>query len=175
MATVQREFLATGGSRELRDLVQAIFVAELLQPSTTLWIWSGWISDIELLDNTARAFICLQPDWPAAPIRLSTILGAIATRGGRIRVILRTVEHNDGFLDTLERVRLRVGADSIDWQSAPEQHAKGILGDGYCLDGSMNITYNGLTVNDESVRYYTERGAVARRRLELEEQWGRRL
>jgi hypothetical protein len=70
---------------------------------------------------------------------------------------------------------MRVGSESIDWQSAPEQHANGMLGDGYCLDGSMNITHNGLTVNDESVRYHTDRAVIARRRLELEEQWGRRL
>jgi hypothetical protein len=174
MTIVQREFLSTSGSRDLRELLRAIFVAELLRPSDTLWIWSGWISDIELLDNTAHSFTALQPDWPAAPIRLSSVLGGIATRGGKIRVILREVEHNDAFLELLTHVRLRVGAASIDWRSAPGQHAKGILGDGFCLDGSMNITHSGLTVNDESVRYHTDRAAIARRRLELEEQWSRR-
>src|SRR5262249_3204774 len=133
----QREFLATSGSLALRDLVQSILALELLRPSSILWIWSGWISDVELLDNRARAFASLQPDWPTPLIRLSSVLDALTMRGGRVRLILRAVEHNDGFLEKLALIRERAGHDIIDWRSAPDHHAKGILGDSYCLDGSM--------------------------------------
>ncbi|GAA6620053.1 hypothetical protein NUACC26_058690 [Scytonema sp. NUACC26] len=42
-----------------------------------------------------------------------------------------------------------------------ELHAKGILGDGYYLAGSMNFTYNGTTVNEEALTFETSTEVIA--------------
>jgi len=57
-------------SRAVRDLLQGLFAAELIHPSAKLWLFFAWITDIELLDNSARQFSALAPDWPATQIRL---------------------------------------------------------------------------------------------------------
>ena len=41
-------------------------MAELLRPSTHLWIVSPWVSDVPLIDNRARQFGTLAPDWRSA-------------------------------------------------------------------------------------------------------------
>lgn len=166
-----RDLSGPGQAAAIRDLLQAIFVAELVRPSRPLWITSGWISDVEVVDNTARAFACLQPDWPSAPIRLSSLIEALVTRGGRVRILVRDVDHNDRFLDRLAEIRRRHGL-SADWRRDPTYHAKGILGDGFLLEGSMNLTRNGLTVNDERLTYRTDAAGIAQRRIELEDKWG---
>ena len=166
-----RDLSGPGQAAAIRDLLQAIFIAELVLPSKPLWITSGWISDVEFVDNTAGAFGCLQPDWPAAPIRLSSAIEAIVARGGQVRLIVRQVDHNDSFLARLADVRRRYGS-AAEWRTDPSFHAKGLLGDGFLLEGSMNFTRSGLTVNDERVSYRTDREGIAQRRLELEEKWG---
>jgi phosphatidylserine/phosphatidylglycerophosphate/cardiolipin synthase-like enzyme len=172
VAHVARDLSGPGQAAAIRDLLQAIFISELVLPSKPLWITSGWISDIEFLDNTARAFGCLQPDWPAAPIRLSSVIEAIVLRGGEVRLIVRQVDHNDSFLDRLAGVRRRYG-HAAEWRTDPSFHAKGLLGDDFLLEGSMNFTRSGLLVNDERVTYRTDRAGIAQRRVELEERWER--
>lgn len=170
VAQTTRDLSGPGQAAAIRDLLQAIFIAELVQPSKPFWVTSGWISDVELVDNTARAFACLQPDWPAAPIRLSSLIEAIVTRGGEVRLIVRQVYHNDTFLDRLANLRRRHGT-AVEWRTDPSFHAKGLIGHGFLLEGSMNFTRSGLTVNDERVTYRTDPQAIAQRRLELKEKW----
>ena len=38
---------------EVRELLQSIFVSELLRPSKEIWLVSPWLSDIEVVDDTA--------------------------------------------------------------------------------------------------------------------------
>ncbi|MEH2197457.1 phospholipase D-like domain-containing protein [Nostoc sp.] len=53
-----------------------------------------------------------------------------------------------------------------------ELHAKSILGDGYYLAGSMNFTYNGITINEEVVTYETSPEAIAEQQLIFTNRWG---
>jgi len=167
-----RDLTGPGQTRAIRDMLQSLFTVELLRPSRRLWIGFGWISDIEILDNEARQFSALNPDWPAAPIRLSTVVEALAAKGCDIVVLIRDHVHNRGFI---ERVRPLQAAGRIRLIIAPDFHEKGLLGDGYVLSGSMNLTWSGITVNDEHVLLRTDPGAVAERRLQLEERWGSQL
>lgn len=170
VARATRDLIGPGQAAAIRDVLQAIFIAELMLPSKPLWITSGWISDIELVDNTAHAFACLQPDWPPAPIRLSSLIEAIVLRGGEVRLIVRQIDHNDAFLGRIADVRRRHGP-AVGWRTDPSFHAKGLLGDGFLLEGSMNFTRSGLTVSGERVTYRTDLEGIAQRRLELEEMW----
>ena len=68
MVFPSRDLHGPGQARAVRDLFQSLFSAELIHPSQTLWFFFAWISDVEILDNSARQFSALEPDWPAAQI-----------------------------------------------------------------------------------------------------------
>jgi hypothetical protein len=157
-------------SPEAADLLQAIFAAELLSPSRSLWLVSPWISDIPILDNRANAFLSLEPAWAETRVRLSAVLLKLASLGTRVVVATRPIPHNTAFITVLRDGDVAAGPRPVVHQ-AGELHEKGILGDSYHLGGSMNITHNGISVNDESLQYQTDPWEVARTRILLGERW----
>ena len=59
------------GSVVLKELMQNIFVAELLNPSQKLvWIVSPWVSDVRLIDNRGGNFDIVNPDWRGQIVNL---------------------------------------------------------------------------------------------------------
>ena len=171
MHTPSRDIHGPTQSRALAELLQSLFVAELIFPSPRLWLFFAWISDVEIIDNSVRAFSALEPDWPAAPIRLSQVLQALLARGSEIRLVLRKQAHNDYFLARLQILKEHFGAQ-IKWRVEPGFHAKGILGQDFFLSGSMNLTNNGVSVNGEHLALRTEPRLVSEQAIELEERWG---
>jgi phosphatidylserine/phosphatidylglycerophosphate/cardiolipin synthase-like enzyme len=151
------------------DFLQSIFVAELLVPSRRFWISSPWISDVELIDNSGRQFSSLSPTWPADRIRLATILRTLLERGGRAAIFTNESRHNDEFVDRLTEMRTEF--DGLSVARVATLHEKGIVADRFALDGSMNLTYNGVYVNEEYLIFRTDPAAVAERRLTLENRW----
>ncbi len=51
-------------------------------------------------------------------------------------------------------------------------HEKGVVGDWFSLSGSMNLTFNGVFVNEEHLVYSCNPARVAERRVNLELRWG---
>jgi len=174
MSQLSRDIHGPAQSRAIRDVLQNLFAAELLKPSKPLWLCFAWVTDLQLLDNSARQFSLLQPDWPAAPIRLSKVLHALLSRGGQINVVIREHEHNAAFIAMLERLRTEHGA-AIRWVVGDNFHAKGLLGDNYFLNGSMNLTVNGVSVNEEHIVLRLDPALLAQQRLEFAERWEGKL
>jgi hypothetical protein len=170
MVTPSRDLHGPAQSRAVRDLFQSLFVAELINPSPKLWLFFAWISDVEILDNSARQFAVLEPDWPAAPIRLSQVLAALLSRGVEIRLIIREHGHNDFFLARLDVLKVRYG-NLLKWTIEKSFYAKGLLGADYFLSGSMNLTLSGISVNGEHLVLRTDPAAVAEEAIELESRW----
>ncbi len=156
-------------SRQVPNLLQAIFVAELLTPSKCIWLVSPWISDIQVIDNTSNSFMCLEPSWSRSRILLSQILTTLTQRGTIVHVATRPDKHNRSFIEAL-----LIKTDGVNCQvhSTEELHSKGILGDGYYLAGSMNFTYNGITVNEEALTYDTSPQVIAEQQLIFGSRWG---
>jgi len=170
MATPSRDLHGPAQSRAVRDLFQSLFIAELIHPSPKLWLFFAWISDVEILDNSARQFAALEPDWPAAPIRLSQVLRALLSRGVELRLIIREDGHNEYFVSRLRVLKTRFG-DLVKWTIEKSFHAKGLLGADYFLSGSMNLTLNGISINGEHLVLRTDPAAVAEQAVELESRW----
>lgn len=165
-----RDLHGPAQSRAVRDLFQSLFVAELIHPSPKLWLFFAWISDVEIIDNWARDFAALEPDWPAAPIRLSQVLRALLARRVELRLVIRADGHNDYFNARLQTLKARYG-DQIKWTVEKSFHAKGLLGADYFLSGSMNLTLNGISINGEHLVLRTDPAAVAEQSIELESRW----
>lgn len=165
-----RDLHGPSQSRAVGDLFQSLFIAELIHPSPKLWLFFAWISDVEIVDNSAREFAALEPDWPAAPVRLSQLIRALLTRGIQIRLVIREDGHNDYFIARLHELKARFH-DQIKWTVEKGFHAKGLLGADYFLSGSMNLTLNGISINGEHLVLRTDPSAVAEQSIELESRW----
>ncbi|NLL57836.1 MAG: hypothetical protein GX244_04925 [Firmicutes bacterium] len=155
---------------QVQDLLQIIFTAEILAPSRCLWLISPWISDIRVIDNRANRFIHLDPEWRGREVCLSEVIGKLLNLGTTVRVVTRPLEHNNSFVEKMQFFQssgLPISVKVLD-----ELHEKGLLGDYYYLSGSMNFTFMGITVNDESIHYHTARDIVAENRLVFASRWG---
>jgi hypothetical protein len=152
-------------TRQIPDLLQAIFVAELAEPSNCLWIVSPWISDIPLIDNRANAFLTLEPSWPRGKIRLSQVLSVLVDRGATVRVITRpSIPSNQSFLQRVQGL--------VHITETSDLHEKGVLGSQFYLSGSMNFTYLGITLNEEVLHYETNDEVIAEHTIIFTQRWG---
>ena len=170
MPAPSRDLHGPAQSSAVRDLLQSLLVAELINPSQRLWLFFAWISDVDILENSARQFAALEPDWPAGPIRLSRVLRALLSRGVEVRLIIREHGHNEYFIAQLKALKKRFGG-LVKWTIEKSFHAKGLLSTDYFLSGSMNLTLSGISVNGEHLVLRTDPSAVAEQAIELETRW----
>lgn len=152
-----------GQTRILNDVMQNLLVTELLVPSAQLWVLSPWISDIDVIDNTAGQFKTVLSGLPARKIRLTEVLIELARRGSDVRVLTRDVESNTVARQRLENVAGLGAKPAV--RIHPTLHDKGILGDRFHLQGSMNFTYFGQAVNAEGVTLTSDPHAIAEARI----------
>lgn len=151
------------------ELLQIMFLAELLSPSSDVWLVSPWISDFILLDNRSGRFSAINPQWQRREIRLVDYAQQLMTNGTQVIVVTRPDTHNQTFLNRLEDRSRESGLnDRLELVSRDGLHTKGILTDSSLLLGSMNLTYNGLELNEESVYYETSAEAIAKARIEFQ-------
>jgi hypothetical protein len=158
---------------EVRELLQAVFVGELLAPSRCIWLVSPWISDIPIIDNRAGAFDAMDSTWGPRQLRLLDVLQRSLAVGTSVVVATRPLPHNRPFLDQLAgRVEGSGASDALVVHEAEDLHEKGLLGDDYYLSGSMNFTYGGVELLEETVKFDTADDVVAQARLVYHERWG---
>lgn len=159
---------------EAAELLAGLFCAELAWPSKCLWLVSPWMSDVELLDNTAGSFDALTR-FGKRRIHLSEILTMLASRDAHIVIGTTTDEHNTRFLDRLTTLfrdirvedRLTISIDTTD-----KLHTKALTGDDFALAGSMNITFNGIQVREELIDLHTDQAFVAQARMDAFDRFG---
>lgn len=153
------------------DLLQTIFLAELLYPGNELWIMSPWISDIPIIDNRGNQFMHLEPSWSGRFVKLSEVLYQLMARGTKVYIVTRREDHNNTFIKTMEQLMVRETLP-LCIKIVNEFHEKGILGRAFYLSGSMNFTYYGITINEEVLHYFTKPALVAEKKLAVRERWG---
>lgn len=167
---VGRNIHTRASSRQVPDLLQSIFAAELIFPSRCIWLVSPWITDIPVIDNRANQFLSIEPAWARRNVRLSEVIHKLLSLGTTVHIATRPDDHNKNFLNFIE-LAAREGLPTCT-HIAAELHEKGILGDHYYLSGSMNLTYNGISLNEEFVHYQTNINIVAENRVALAHRWG---
>lgn len=164
---------ATTARLEIKELLSGVLAAELVAPSRCLWLVSPWVRDVELLDNRSAAFRGLGPGWGRKYVRLFEVVGELARRGAQVIVATRPADGVEGSLTSLRRaVGDGPAASRLHLLTRPNLHAKGLLGDDYCVSGSMNFTHNGVEHLDEMVTYTTEPAVVGALRIEFSREYG---
>jgi hypothetical protein len=164
-------------SGDAAALLSAVFAAELLAPGRCLWVVSPWISDVDLIDNTANAFDALEGFGPRH-VRLSEVLVTLAEADCAIVVGTTEADSNDAFLSRMRRLfadRSLGNLLTIDVDSSNELHEKAITTDDAVIVGSMNITRNGIFVREEYLELRTDEEFVARARMDAFDRFGGRL
>lgn len=164
----------SASATEAADLLAGIFSAEFVAPSKCLWLVSPWISDVELIDNSAGGYDALGR-FGKRRIRLVEILVALACRGTHVVVGTTTDAHNARF-----RQRLQTTAEdqrvydkfTISIDPSENLHTKALTGDDYTLAGSMNITFNGIQVREELIDLRTDESFVAQARMDAYDRFG---
>ncbi|MDC0189759.1 phospholipase D-like domain-containing protein DpdK [Rhodospirillales bacterium] len=172
----------TTSQGEIRDLLQMIFANELLTPSEELWLVSPWISDIPILDNRMGGFDAINPEWKGREIRLTEVLLQLMSVGSKAFIVTISptdVDTNRYFVNRLSSLSEETGLTNkkiIIEVPKPEDftglHYKGILTARGFLEGSMNISHNGLKLNDEQVTYDINRERITDARVHFEETHG---
>lgn len=161
-------------SSEVLEMLAALFSAELAAPGRCLWLVSPWVSDVEVLDNSAGTYSALSR-FGHRPIRLTEVLVTLASAGTYVVVATTPDSHNDLFLHRLELLKLDLRvADRIDVvvDKTGKLHTKALTGDGYTVAGSMNITYTGINLREEQVELHTEDSYVAQARMDAFDRFG---
>jgi hypothetical protein len=156
------------GTATLQELLQTLFVAELVQPGEEVWIVSPWISNVVLIDNRSGSFDFLNPEWGRREIRLTDVLITLMNYNSHVHVVTRNDPGNDAFhtrmRDTLQEHDLQ---DKFSLLINDQLHTKGILLTQCLVMGSMNLTYNGMMINDESIDFSIDLQDLAQARIEF--------
>jgi len=142
----------TVSSCEVLDLLQGFFVTELLDSrKRDLWLVSAWISDIPIIDNESSRFDGIGIHNPSK-IKLVDVLVLLMRKEVAIKIVVREDVHNDAFLESLKHKTREKGlSEFLSIRKTKELHSKGIVSISQYYNGSMNITYNGIYKNDETV------------------------
>ena len=152
----------------VNDLLTTLMLAELIDPSTELWIVSGWITDIPAIDNRHHQYDAALGGPARSSLMLSEVLAEIASRGTSLHLALRTEKHNEWFVRTLKD---RVPADRLRLYESAELHEKLIVGSDWLVKGSMNFTVSGTQINEETIQVVHSATKAAQERLELHSRW----
>jgi hypothetical protein len=165
---------ANHSRNETQSLLQAIFASELVAPSKIFWLTSPWISDIPILDNRALTFD-LGTNWGPIRVPLSKVLVEMAKRGCKVRITTTTDSKNNSFLSrlTIEKIDQGVG-DNLMWTFDDDEqlHEKALLGDDFCVFGSMNFTFFGLQIRRELLKFQIDPAKVAELRFGMRDDFG---
>jgi phosphatidylserine/phosphatidylglycerophosphate/cardiolipin synthase-like enzyme len=154
----------------IRELLQMMFLGELLAPGgERAWLVSPWISNIVLFDNRAGGFGTINPEWGNREVRLIEVMADVMSRGTVLGIATSLDDHNDPLIDALTAAADEAGlAGKLCIVRRQHLHIKGVLLKRGLLTGSMNLTYNGLELNDEMVVYDTTPKTLAEARINFE-------
>jgi hypothetical protein len=157
---------------EVRRLLASMLAAELLAPSSEIWIVSPWISNVTILDNRTGDFTALEPAWSKREVRLLDCLGSMLSRGTTLWVKTGGDPRNRPFLAELQRRARDSDSESrLKLRQSGVLHTKGILTGRCLLRGSMNLTIRGVEFNEEAVTYDTDIAELAAMAIAFADQW----
>lgn len=157
------------GTAITRELLQSMFVGEMLETGNRIWIVSPWIRNIILIDNRTGNFDTLSPEWGRKEVRMIDVLIGLMTKGTEVVLVTRDVEDNRSFLNALRYAVSEHGVtENLRITYDPNLHTKGVLLSRSLLTGSMNLTYYGLEINDEWIQFTIDPDDIATTRLEFE-------
>lgn len=155
---------ARSSTVQLSGCLSSLFVLELLAPSPELYLISPWISDMPLIANRFGQYRGAVSTLGSGDFGLAQVLTLLADRGVRVRIIYKAHQPQTELF-------VRRLPTAIERRSTETLHEKGLISNQFYLRGSMNFTFSGTNLNDETVELTTEQSEVALALLEARMQW----
>jgi hypothetical protein len=156
-----------GSSVLLVDCLSSHLTLELLSPSPELYLISPWLSQVPLINNRFGQFRVLTSELNKSELHLADILTLLAEKGTHIYIMCRPNHPpTEAFLKPLLS-----NQRSIKCRQSENLHEKGLISHHFYLRGSMNFTYSGVNLNDESIEVDTEHAVVGRALVEARRTW----
>jgi hypothetical protein len=156
---LRRTLLASGvaGDRELDSLLQAIWAAESLRPSSRLEIVADGIVDCVALDNRSGRFGGIDPSWEDREVRLSDVWLRMLRHGAQIHLTTESVA-------VVTRLRAKAADSGITSErlhhGRPSEAPRwGVFGDGYRLSGRIRWEIEGPRFVGSAVTFEVEASA----------------
>lgn len=136
-----------GSSLQLISCLSSLLTLELLKPGKELYLISPWLSNVPLIDNRFGQFRALVGEWDRTMLHLGDILTLLAARGTQVHILYRNPSNGitQQFVDGLQN------SANIECRAKQNLHIKGLITSHFYVRGSMNFTYSGVKINDESV------------------------
>jgi hypothetical protein len=172
--------LLTGGGRVihrsgdedfLQRLLETICIAEIIRPSRELWLFSAWITDFRILDNSRGTLDGLLPDWGHGEVRLTGWLRHLAESGTTVRVKTNMDEKNVPLVRKIEAISALLPSGRLQVRRDQNLHAKGLIGNEYYLRGSFNFTANGILTLEEQGQFDVDPAVVSQGRVNMADRW----
>lgn len=159
-----------------RELLAWVFASEAAHPSSHIWVAMGWISDVVIIDSTNGQFDAISGAGSQGKTHLSDLIVTMARKGTKFSIVTRPDPSNEVFLSALRRkARGTEAANRIRLHLAPDVHHKNIVGRDWFIDGSMNLTANGLDNNVESLTLTVDPQETAARRTNISSTWDEKM
>jgi hypothetical protein len=152
----------------ISDVLAAALLAELCSPSEELWLVTGWVTDIPVIDNSIRQFDAVMGAETRSTLSLTDVFTILTQQGTHVHVAVREDPHNQTFVGRLQRV---CASDALHLYSGADLHEKILVGWTWVLKGSMNFTWHGTQRNEEGLDFEVDPADAARQRLELRTRW----
>lgn len=161
---------ATVSQSAVREVLAFVFAQELLLPSGDVFFVTPWISNIAIFDNDLGQFDGINPEWAKREVRLVEIIVAMASVGAMIHVHTRPDAHNKHFRRRLDESIADAGmGERLLWRENDQYlHTKGLLTDRVSIRGSMNLTENGVALNDEAITVSYDPADIANTRVHFD-------
>lgn len=169
-----RDIWSHGSGRQLPDLLGSALMALLLRTddSRPAYFCSPWMTNFTVVRNAFRDFEPLLPEL--ADLEEIPFVDYLArlSRDRPVRIVTTGQPVSQDFAESsalrAPGIECRLAADSF--------HEKGILAPGLYLEGSMNLTHNGVYMNGEKVTYHAAGDAagderIAKAYLEFNRRW----
>lgn len=153
------------------DVLQTLFISEILSPSEDVWLLSPWISDIPVIDNRAGAFTGILQGTTSRIVLLTDALLELARLGSQVHVVVRPDPRNLKVTDKLAAFGENSGLHVSEIKNL---HEKALLTSRFHLHGSMNFTHYGREVNEEALVLETGTDNLSRANLLYHERFGTR-
>ena len=159
-----------------RELLAWVFAAEAANPSEHIWVNMGWISDVVVFDASHGQFDAVSGRGNNGKMHVSDLFVVMARKGTKVSIVTRPDPSNEVFLEALKRKARGTEAQSrIRLHLSPDVHQKNIVGKDWFIDGSMNLTANGLDKNVESLTLTVDPQESAHMRTNISSTWEEKM
>lgn len=164
---------AASPSKDIAECLEGLFLSELLSPGRRLVVISPWMSDFPAMDNRGGNFAAVEPAWTATWISFSGVLRTLLMRGVEVKVACGPDARETEFLDKIDQLSAldgtteRFSSVRLPSERRHFSHEKALIADTWAIYGSMNLTYNGVSINGELITVTTDDTSVAQVTTEL--------